>query len=207
MYLLPAPQIAGLLPAPKAIDFQTIIREAFPDDGGFWSGVFRSLGSVEDAEALIEEYMRHYPARAPHLWDSFMLICPPDWMRDEWDREHHQRELLERVAKDHDLAPPTEVEVAHFMIAVVMKEADNPPEVIPPAREIITRLRAQPPYKIRMVYEQMCPQERHQPDPQRWHDRVALEKKRAIFDGIDVPAELLTPAEYERDDHAIMKAS
>jgi hypothetical protein len=194
MYLLPAPQIAGLLPAPAKPNLREAVKAAFPDDS-IWDGIFSAFDLMERAERLIETYIQKYPLHAPVLWDSFMLIRPQGHLLTAPDEvlDAHMRELLDRVVMGVNLRLPTLADMA-VIVQLTAKQQLEADAVIPPLPDIMRRLAQEPPYKLRGIMDEigeLPAEERPTPDPQRWYDRVTLERKLDVLEGIDVPSYIL----------------
>jgi hypothetical protein len=172
------------------------------------------LGNVTAVEGMIEAFIRRYPERADVLWDTFMTVRPHAALQVEdsvW--QHHVHELLTRVVHGLDLQAPTTAELAAWILGTMLSEGEDVAGITTPDENgdmlglayVMGRVSQQPPYVIRNLLEHAPRMEdRHQPDPRRWYERVPLERKRDIVGAANVPAEMMVPASWEVDD--IMEA-
>lgn len=185
--LLPAPKIAGLLPAPRQPHERLIERiiqlDPNPQSKSFWNRVSDTFNTVDDAENLIAHFMRQRLDKADVLWDCFMLIRPHAamWESSPLARKLHMSELLKRVVYDRDLKPPTRVEMAMTVVAMALKEGHITEDTIPDLADVTLRLEDIPLKDLRKIRSLTPPYERPTPNPQRWHTTVSDRVKRATL--------------------------
>lgn len=190
-------------------DLAAMLDDVLETDGLF--AIFaRFTANAAQVDAMIEAFIRRYPHRADVLWDAFKTVKPHAVLQIEdsvW--QHHVRELLERVVHGLDLQAPTTAELAAWMMGTLINEGEDVQGIITPDENgdmlglayIMGRIVQQPPYVIRNLLEHAPRiEDRHQPDPRRWYDSVALERKRDIMGDVDAPPGMMVPASWETDD-------
>ena len=190
-------------------DLAAMLDEVMETDGLF--AMFAQLTSnAVETDRMIEAFIRRYPHRADGRWDAFNTVKPHAALQIEYSVwQHHVHELLERVVHGLDLHAPTTAEIAAWMLGSLINEGEDLQAIITPDENgdmlglayVMGRIVQQPPYVIRNLLEHAPRiEDRHQPDPRRWYERVPLERKREIAGGAKVPPEMMCPASWETDD-------
>ena len=174
---------------------------------GLFSMFFGVMNIAEEAQRMIEAFIRQYPHRADVLWDAFKTVHPhASLLFEECVWQSHIHELLQRVVHGLDLSAPTTAEMAAWMVGTLLNEGEIEEGHAPDLSYAMGRLVQQPPYKIAELLEHAPRMERHQPNPKRWYETVSLEVKLHTLNGVEAPPEVLTRATWE-DEVDIMEAS
>lgn len=180
------------------------------ETGGIFAMFAQVTANTSEVDAMIEAFIRRYPHKTDVLWDAFMTVRPHAVLQIEYSVwQHHVHELLNRVVQGLDLQAPTTAELAAWMLGTLINEGEDVSAILTPNENgdmlglayVMGRIVQQPPYVLRNLLEHAPRiEDRHQPDPRCWYDRVPLERKLDIVGDANVPETMMVPASWESDD-------